>query len=260
MSLPFYLVDCSREYRVAAKLFRFFKHSDMGQSNSTSVMMMSTYFTTTSVPSPRCPTLPSQARNKRVSQHLKRNKKPSIVLTPFPLPLMSRLGASNLWFSSWTPTTSAATAGACIGLFFLAILSRFLSAVKACAEVAWSASLHSQYHSSPAAAPPTPGITQDKSVESPSLSSSLPILPSSPSPPRTKPFTPPFHLAIDLPRSLLFGLQSFVAYLLMLAVMSYSAYFFISVLLGLMVGELWVGRFVAMGRAEGEGHHGSGDQ
>jgi copper transporter 1 len=38
--------------------------------------------------------------------------------------------------------------------------------------------------------------------------------------------------------------QSFVNYLLMLAVMTVNAFFFIAILLGLVVGELAFGRFV----------------
>ena len=56
---------------------------------------------------------------------------------------------------------------------------------------------------------------------------------------------PPFIPAIDFPRAALFTFQAFVGYLLMLAVMSYSAWFFIAVLLGFAVGELSVGRFMS---------------
>ena len=56
---------------------------------------------------------------------------------------------------------------------------------------------------------------------------------------------PPFIPAIDFPRAVLFVFQAFVGYLLMLAVMSYSAWFFIAVLLGFGVGELSVGRFMS---------------
>ncbi|GAA5876770.1 hypothetical protein JCM16303_006281 [Sporobolomyces ruberrimus] len=198
---------------------------NMGQSNSTSATMMSTYFTTS-------------------------------------------LGASNLWFSSWTPTSAGATFGACLGLFFLAILSRFLAAVKSCAEVAWAQSLKRQYLASrpPIPSPATPASNEDKSTPgiSGDLDSILPTLPATP-PSSTRsaspsiPFTPPFNLSIDLPRSLLFGLQSLIAYLLMLAIMSFSTYFFISILIGLVVGELCFGRFIALlgGAAVGGGHHGA---
>ncbi|GAA5897314.1 copper transporter family protein [Sporobolomyces salmoneus] len=203
---------------------------NMGQSNSTSVMMMSTYFTTS-------------------------------------------LGASNLWFSSWTPTSPGSTFGACLGLFFLAILSRFLAAVKSCAEVAWARSLRQQYllssRPSPSSAPvdsSNEAKTSSSSPPSPDLVSTLPVLPptttssgsptsSSPSSQHLPPFTPPFYLSIDLPRSILFALQSFIAYLLMLAVMSYSAWFFIAIMVGLTVGELAFGRFVAL--LLGAGHHGA---
>ncbi|GAA6011231.1 hypothetical protein JCM11491_006767 [Sporobolomyces phaffii] len=212
---------------------------DMGQTNGTSAMMMSTYFTTS-------------------------------------------LGASNLWFSSWTPTTAGATFGACLGLFFLAILSRFLAAVKSCAEVAWAESIRRQ-HASPrpssSSSPATSRAASDEKATppvsadlasilpdlSPSPSNPAPSSSPSPSPPsslsvtrRPSHVTPQFHLAIDFPRSILFGLQSFVAYLLMLAIMSFSAYFFIAVLVGLMVGELCFGRFIVLlgGGALG-GHHGA---
>lgn len=46
----------------------------------------------------------------------------------------------------------------------------------------------------------------------------------------------------------------------MLAIMSYSVWFFISILLGLMVGELAFGRFIVLlggGALGGGGHHGA---
>lgn len=52
------------------------------------------------------------------------------------------IGSANLWFESWTPSSPAATFGACLGLFALAVLSRFLSAVKVCAEAAWITSVN----------------------------------------------------------------------------------------------------------------------
>ena len=63
----------------------------------------------------------------------------------------------------------------------------------------------------------------------------------------------PFMLAVDLPRSLIFMLQAFIGYLLMLAVMSYSAWYFIAILLGLGAGELALGRYAHS--HEGTGLH-----
>ncbi|GAA5938780.1 copper transporter family protein [Sporobolomyces koalae] len=195
---------------------------DMGQSNASSAMMMSTHFTTT-------------------------------------------VGASNLWFSSWTPTTAAATFGACLGLFFLGILSRFLSAVKSCAEVAWADSLRQQHRRStrtPETRIPSSTLEEEKDERSPealdAILATVPAGPQSTAVREPRPFSPPFTLAIDFPRAILFGLQSFVAYLLMLAVMSYSAAFFVAILVGLVVGELCFGRFIVLlgGGALG-GHHGA---
>ncbi|BGP02240.1 Copper transporter [Rhodotorula toruloides ATCC 204091] len=203
---------------------------DMGMSNSTSATMMSTFFTTS-------------------------------------------LGSANVWFSGWTPTTAGETFGACLGLFFLAVLSRFLSAVKACAEVAWLHSYQQQgrarRRNGPIALPdstPSPPDTLDPSAAASNLqketsrSSPAPSYPSSSTSSREPLFSPPFSLAIDLPRSLLFGLQAFIAYLLMLAVMTYNAYFFIAILLGLVAGEMAFGRYIALllgaGAHAGHGENG----
>ncbi|GAA5842105.1 hypothetical protein JCM9279_002788 [Rhodotorula babjevae] len=189
------------------------------------------------------------------------------------------LGSSNLWFQGWTPTSAAATFGACLGLFFLAVLSRVLAAVKVCAEAAWSTSLaHHRAHrgrrgpislaaDADAGSPAPQDQDDDKASQldpqsAPSYPLATSVSPSTPSRPSPSPtlYSPPFLLAIDLPRALLLGLQAFVAYLVMLAVMSYNAYFFVAVLVGLMTGELAVGRYVAAfgGADAAHGGHGEG--
>ncbi|BGP26630.1 copper transporter [Rhodotorula toruloides] len=203
---------------------------NMGMSNSTSAMMMSTFFTTS-------------------------------------------LGSANVWFSGWTPTTAGETFGACFGLFLLAILSRFFSAVKACAEVAWLHSYQQQSRAGqrrgpialPDSIPVPPDMASPSAVSSSlqketSRDSPAPSYPSSSPSSRQPLFSAPFSLAIDLPRSLLFGLQGFIAYLLMLAVMTYNAYFLIAILLGLVAGEMAFGRYIALllgaGAHAGHGENG----
>ncbi|GAA6028937.1 hypothetical protein JCM8097_001514 [Rhodosporidiobolus ruineniae] len=180
------------------------------------------------------------------------------------------LGAANLWFSSWTPASAGATFGACLGLFFLAILSRFLAAIRACAETAWVQALRRERALASSASSTTSLTGKEGAValpaDTPSLGksasreSSPPAFsataPSPSSRPVQPPLSPPFILAIDMPRTLLFGFTSFVQYLLMLAVMTFDAWFFIAILLGLMGGELCFGRFVAAFGGAGAHHEG----
>ena len=44
----------------------------------------------------------------------------------------------NLWFIGWAPNTAGAMAGACIGLFVLAIAERWLAAMRSVMEDHWS--------------------------------------------------------------------------------------------------------------------------
>jgi copper transporter 1 len=155
-----------------------------------------------------------------------------------------RLGMANLWFAGWTPTTAGATAGAALGLFLLAILSRLLAVVSTSAEAAWSQSIALQRSASRLGVVPTLVSSKgekEKDNLSPSSSSASSHL-SSPS----LLLAPPFIPSIDIPRALLLMFQAFVGYLLMLAVMTYNAWFFIAILLGFGVGELAFGRM--MGR------------
>ena len=43
----------------------------------------------------------------------------------------------TLWFMGWVPLTAGATVGACIGLVILALVDRWLAAIRATAERAW---------------------------------------------------------------------------------------------------------------------------
>ena len=44
----------------------------------------------------------------------------------------------SLWFSSWVPQSHGALAGACIGLFLLAIVERWIAALRGLMEAHWT--------------------------------------------------------------------------------------------------------------------------
>ena len=167
---------------------------------------------------------------------------------------------TTLWFNTWTPTSVGGTFGACLGLFFLGVVSRILAVISAGAAQAWSDSLVLEGEArlalalaSANAASSSTGHTIDHFGKARSDSSS------SSSPDRSPPtlskeharaasrrevaLAPPFKMAHDLPRGVLFAFSSFVNYLLMLSVMTYDVWFFVAVLLGLGVGETAFGRF-----------------
>ncbi|WOO84918.1 uncharacterized protein LOC62_06G008428 [Vanrija pseudolonga] len=47
------------------------------------------------------------------------------------------IGQDTLWFSTWVPKGPGATVGVCIGLFLLAVLDRYLHALRAACNEAW---------------------------------------------------------------------------------------------------------------------------
>lgn len=198
--------------------------ADSGMSNSTTAMNMNTAFTTGSAPP--CAPFPCTAHA-----------------------LERSLGQANLWFSGWTPTSSSSTAGACIGLFFLALFSRLLAVLHTAASDAWSNAHVLARESARIALPddlPSPSLASSPSSSNPSFEKPQLVRKD----PRAKHHlaqAPPFVPSIDIPRAMLFAFQSFVSYMLMLAVMTYSAWFFISIIVGLAVGELAFGRFVEHG-------------
>lgn len=52
-------------------------------------------------------------------------------------PFHTTVGIDTLWFSGWTPMTAGSTVAACIGLFLLAVFSRFLVSFRNVVEPAW---------------------------------------------------------------------------------------------------------------------------
>jgi hypothetical protein len=53
------------------------------------------------------------------------------------LPYLHFTPGDNLWLLGWVPKSTGAMVGACIGLFFLALVERWIAACRAIMEVHW---------------------------------------------------------------------------------------------------------------------------
>jgi len=146
----------------------------------------------------------------------------------------------NLWFFGWAPGTAGAMAGACIGLFMLAIAERWVVAMRGVIEEHWS--MHAQI------------------VLSNKLNKTSSMAASTPSEERTNPSSldaaqsrfgwlwhhaqaPPFILAHDIPRGILQIVIASINFLLMLTVMTFQVGFIFAIVVGLGIGETLFGRY-----------------
>lgn len=145
--------------------------------------------------------------------------------------------ADALYFKAWVPRTSGALAGACIGLFFLAVFERFLGGARGLMEAWW----RRQQASTITRALVTPDNvsvhSHSKSIESGRdyLINANPV-----------PLVPPFEPMRDSVRGAMQAVQSLIGFFLMLSIMTYNAAFLISIILGLGIGEVV---FARLGRS-----------
>ncbi|KAF9476563.1 CTR copper uptake transporter [Pholiota conissans] len=135
----------------------------------------------------------------------------------------------TLWFLGWVPESRGAMAGACIGLFLLALVDRWLAAIRATAELSWSRRAHLIMANR---------LNQSKSTKNddglrPGFKTVL-----------TLGNTPPFIPAHDIVRGILHAGQAALSFAFMLAVMTYNAAFIICIVAGLGIGEMLFGRYI----------------
>ncbi|KIK09641.1 hypothetical protein K443DRAFT_127524 [Laccaria amethystina LaAM-08-1] len=135
-----------------------------------------------------------------------------------------------LWFQGWVPKSPGAMFGACFGLFLLAIVERWIAAIRSLAEAYWRKRCLA-----------TPSEDSEKPVKSstPARPSGTGILGS-----RT---ALPFIPAHDISRGLLHMGQTAFGFAFMLAVMTFQVGFIFSIILGLGVGEMLFGRYITKG-------------
>ncbi|OQO06903.1 hypothetical protein B0A48_07469 [Cryoendolithus antarcticus] len=166
--------------------------------------------------------------------------------------------SAPLYSSAWTPKTSGGYAGTCIFLVFLAVISRLLIAYRHVLESKWHNKAVKRRYIKVAVATETdrerqPSLSASEKSEAAVLTvrgmdETVRVVRS---PAQSGITIQPWRFSVDLPRACVFTVQAGVGYLLMLAVMTLNVGYFLSVLAGLFVGELAVGRYA---QAD-DGHH-----
>ncbi|EXJ63564.1 uncharacterized protein A1O5_11325 [Cladophialophora psammophila CBS 110553] len=148
-----------------------------------------------------------------------------------------------LYGNGWTPATGGGYAGTCIFLVFLAIALRLVFAVKAVCEQRWAiAARRRRFVLVQGRTTEAGRIDQDPDAKTGALitvngvEENVKVV-------QARDAFAPFRLSIDVPRAIMTTIIAAIAYLLMLAIMTMNVGYFLSVLLGVFLGELAVGRY-----------------
>ncbi|KZP33799.1 hypothetical protein FIBSPDRAFT_906709 [Athelia psychrophila] len=138
------------------------------------------------------------------------------------LPYLHFTPGDNLWFLGWVPQTAGAMVGACIGLFLLALVDRWVAACREVMEAHWGKRAQMVEWNKEGAN--TMGTANGKSS-------------------RLRRLSPPFIPAHDLSRGVLQIVQSLLGFLFMLSVMTFQVGFILAIVVGMGVGETLFGRY-----------------
>lgn len=150
--------------------------------------------------------------------------------------------ADALYFKTWVPQTAGSLVGACIGLFCLAMLERFLGGARGLVE-AWWRRQHASSATQALVTPENASVhSHSKSIEGGRdyLMSAGPV-----------PLIASFEPMRDMVRGAMQAAQSLVGFFLMLSIMTYNAAFLLSVILGLGIGEFVFARLARSGAHPG---------
>ncbi|KAF8993542.1 Ctr copper transporter family-domain-containing protein [Cyathus striatus] len=156
------------------------------------------------------------------------------------VPYLHFTPGDTLFFQGWVPRSPGAIFGACIGLFVLAVLERWVGAVRRVGEGVWARraqiALSNKLTSDAAKDKVKGGHAGQRGMVG--MVGSI----------------PPFIPSQDILRGVLHAVQVALGFLFMLAVMTFQAAFLISIVLGAGVGEMLFGRYAAGAVGGGMGH------
>ncbi|KAL5353296.1 hypothetical protein ACLOAV_001332 [Pseudogymnoascus australis] len=150
---------------------------------------------------------------------------------------------SGMDITGWTPTGTGSYAGTCIFLIILAVVFRIMLALKSRQEARWlDAELHRRYVAVAGKQGLKETIAAHKDAKSLVLSENgveeevLVVQ-------RSGETARPWRLSVDPLRAVVDTIIAGVGYLLMLAVMTMNVGYFLSVLGGVFLGSLAIGRY-----------------
>ncbi|KAK5130326.1 hypothetical protein LTR08_002212 [Meristemomyces frigidus] len=160
--------------------------------------------------------------------------------------------STPLFSTAWTPSSTGGYAGTCIFLMLLAIISRLLVAYRHRIESKWhDKAINRRYVF---VAGETEVDRERQAIGKGGEKAQEATLTARGMDERVKVVKAvgrgleamPWRFSTDLPRACIFTVQAGVGYLLMLAVMTLNVGYFLSVLAGLFIGELAIGRYSHM--------------
>jgi len=145
----------------------------------------------------------------------------------------------NLWFLGWVPKSSGAMVGACLGLFLLGILDRWIGACRAVMQMHWTKSaLIVQTNRLNARGLPVSVHQAEKYGSTTSSTQFVNAL--------TMRTVPPFVFWHDFTRGIMYLGHAALQFAFMLAIMSFQVGFILAIVAGLGVGETLFGRYTSL--------------
>ncbi|KAJ3784717.1 CTR copper uptake transporter [Lentinula aff. detonsa] len=143
------------------------------------------------------------------------------------------VGGDILWFQGWVPQGPGAMFGACVGLFLLALVDRWIAACRAMMEVHWAKRAQIAY--------------ANKLNANENADKKRAVSPLTPGNVFLMRRAPPFIPAHDIVRGILHAGQAALTFAFMLVVMTFQLGFIIAIVVGLGVGETLFGRYAHAG-------------